>query len=167
VLTGGPVVDAVWSRLLKRAGPRKLLRLTNDADVHLLVDGNRIDAIERRDDIHVFRLGTKPRSVRIRSRAAAPQELGVARDPRLLGVAIRRIVLAQPKRQSTIEAEELTEGCHEFEPNTGIRWTNGDAVVPAKLFTGMNGPGLLMLHLGAATQYINDAVPRFVVRAVA
>ena len=167
VLTGGPVVDAVWARLLKRAGPRKLLRLTNDADVHLLVDGTRVDAIEHRDGIHVFRLGTKPRSVRIRSRAAAPQELGLARDPRILGVAIRRIVLAQPKRQCVVEAVELTEGCHEFEPKRSLRWTSGDAVVPAKLFAGMNGPGLMMLHLGASTQYINDAAPRFATSAVA
>jgi hypothetical protein len=167
VLTGGPVVDTVWARLLKRAGPRKLLQLTNDADMHLLVDGKRIDAIERRNDIHVFRLGTKPRSVRIRSRAAAPQELGLAGDPRMLGVAIRRIVLAQPYRQCVIEAEELTEGCHEFEPNNGMRWTDGDAVVPAKLFTGMNGPTLMMLHLGAATQYLDDAGPSFATSAVA
>jgi hypothetical protein len=167
VLTGGPVVDAVWFRLLRQAGPGKLLRLTNDADLHLLVDGKRIDALERRSDIHVFRLGTKPHSVCIRSRAAAPQELGVARDPRVLGVAIRRIVLAQPTRECVIEAEELTEGYHAFEPDNGIRWTNGDAVVPAKLFTAMNGPGLMMLHLGAGTRYINDAEPRFATRAVA
>jgi hypothetical protein len=167
VLTGGPVVDAVWFRLLKRAGQPEVLRLTDDADVHLLVDGKRIDAIERRNDLHVFRLATKPGSVRVLSRAAAPQELGLARDPRMLGVAIRRIVLAQPNRRCAIEAEALTNGCHEFEPNNGIRWTNGDAAVPAKLFTGMNGPGLLMLHLGAATQYIDDSAPRFATCAVA
>ncbi len=41
VLTGGPVVDAVWQRLLERSGPRPGLPLTDDPDVHLLVDGVR------------------------------------------------------------------------------------------------------------------------------
>ena len=40
VLTGGPVVDAVWRRLLDRAGPRPGLPLTDDPDLHLLVNGH-------------------------------------------------------------------------------------------------------------------------------
>src|SRR5271165_4992035 len=47
VLTGGPVVDAVWQRLLERAGPRKRRPLTKDADFHVLADGRRIDAARR------------------------------------------------------------------------------------------------------------------------
>ena len=34
----------------------------------------------------------------------------------------------------------------------GIRWTDGDAAVPAALFAGMSGPGLLMLQFGAMTR---------------
>ena len=47
VLTGGPVVDAVWRRLLDRAGPRPGVPLTDDPDLHLLVDGQRVDAASR------------------------------------------------------------------------------------------------------------------------
>ena len=43
VLTGGPVVDGVWRRLLDRAGPRALPPMTDDPDLHLVIDGARLD----------------------------------------------------------------------------------------------------------------------------
>ena len=46
-------------------------------------------------DAFVFALPTRPDEVRIASRAAVPQELGVARDPRSLRVALRRVVVQQ------------------------------------------------------------------------
>ena len=81
----------------------------------------------------------------------------MTRDPRMLGVAVRRIVLAQTRRQKVIEADAalLTDGFHAFEPGDGIRWTNGDAVVPQELFAGMSGPGILMIHLCGTTQYLD------------
>jgi autotransporter-associated beta strand protein len=161
VQTGGPVVDGIWRRLLDRAGPRRVVPLTGDPDLHLWVDGKRIDAIEHRDGVYVFRLRTRPSTARLVSRAAIPQELGVARDPRMLGVAVRRIVLAQARRQKTIEADAalLTGGFHAFEPADGIRWTNGNAIIPKELFVGMDGPGMLMIHLCGVTQYL-DGVTR-------
>ena len=158
VLTGGPIVDAIWRRLLERTGQRRSRPLTGDADLHLLVDGRRIDAIDRGEDVHVFRIGTRPRNVRIRSRCAAPLELGIARDPRVLGVAIRRIVVAEARWQRAIEADaaSLTDGFHAFEAENGTRWTDGDAKLPTALFVSMTGPGILILHLGAAMQYQDD-----------
>jgi hypothetical protein len=160
VLTGGPVVDALWRRLLERAGPPSSLPLTDAADVHLVVDGKRLDAFEQREDALMFRLSARPRTVRIHSRAAVPQELGLARDERSLGVAVRRIVLAQARRQRAIEADaaSLADGYHAFEAQTGIRWTDGDAAVPAALFAGMSGPGLLMLQFGAMTRYPDEGI---------
>ena len=162
VLTGGVVVDAAWRRLLDRTGPRKGLPLTDNPDLHLLVDGRRIDAIERRDDMYVFHLRAKPRSARIVSNAAVPQELGIARDARSLGVALRRIVLTQSKLQCAIEADDasLGDGYHSFEAENGIRWTTGNAAIPQRLLARMTGAGMLMLHLGGVTQYIDtgDAI---------
>jgi hypothetical protein len=162
VLTGGSLVDAVWRRLLERAGPRKAVPLTDEPDLHLVVGDERVDAIERREDTYVFRLTTKPRSVRLISRAAAPQELGLARDPRVLGVALRRLVLVQARRQQVIEADAstLADGFYPFEPEDGIRWTDGDATIPAELFSGMVGRGMLILHLGAATKYADEGCVR-------
>jgi len=164
ILTGGPLVDAVWRRLLERAGPRKAVPLTDEPDMHLVVDGERVDAVdlERRAAIYVFRLTTKPRSVRLISRAAVPQELGLARDPRMLGVALRRLVVVHTGRQQVIELDTSTpaDGFHPFEPETGIRWTNGDATIPAEPFSGMVDRAMLVLHLGAATKYPDEGCMR-------
>jgi hypothetical protein len=158
VMTGGPIVDAVWQRLLDRARPRRTVPLTDDPDLHLLIDGTRVDAMERREGMHVFRLWPRPRMVRVQSRAAVPQELGIARDSRSLGVAVRRIVLTGSRRTWAIEADApaLADGYHAFEPDNGIRWTDGDAAVPAALFVAMDSPCVLMLHLGGSTQYLDD-----------
>jgi hypothetical protein len=122
VLTGGPVVDAVWQRLLERSGPRPGLPLTDDPDVHLLVDGVRVDGA-RAGDRCVFRLRAGAAPVRLVSRAAAPAELGLARDPRVLGVAVRRIELWQGPRVCVLEAddERLVDGFHAYEVDGGIR----------------------------------------------
>ncbi len=82
----------------------------------------------------------------------------MARDERALGVALRRIVLAQPRRQRAIDAKDtsLTDGFHKFEADQALRWTNGDAAIPTELFAGANGPCMLMLQLGATAQYIDE-----------
>jgi hypothetical protein len=155
VLTGGPVVDAVWRRLLDRSGPRPGLPLTEDPDVHLLLDGHRLDAALRRGSKYVFRLRGRPSAARIMSRAGIPSELGTARDPRPLGVPVRRIALRQGVRLRVMEADDptLAEGFHGFEPNDGLRWTNGDASLPATLFADLNGPMELELHVAGTTSY--------------
>ena len=160
LLSDGPVVDGVWQRLLQRAGRSQTIPLTDDPDLHLLIDSRRVDPIERQAcGTHVFRLPAKPRSVRLRSRAAVPQHLGLARDPRPLGVPVRRLVLAQARHQRSIEAGSATliDGFYDYEPADGIRWTDGDAAVPRTLFAGMSGPGMLIVDLCGATQYLDDA----------
>jgi hypothetical protein len=155
VLTGGPVVDAVWRRLLDRAGVRPGMILSDDPDLHVLVDGMRLDAVSRRDAAYVFRLPALAHSVRIVSRAAAPAELGVARDPRVLGVALGGIALLQGSRVRTIAVTDpaLSEGFHAFEPDNGLRWTDGDAALPASLFGLLDGAKELVLQVGATASY--------------
>jgi len=100
--------------------------------------------------------------VRIASRAAAPQELGVARDPRLLGVALRWIILRQGARLRLIEAADasLVEGFHDYEGENLFRWTDGDALLPAALFDGVQGGFELELHVACRTRYGADAPAR-------
>ena len=157
VLTGGPIVDAIWRRLLKRAGDGQRLPLTHEPDVHLLIDGQRVDAITHRPGRLVFRVVARPRIARLCSRAAVPQELGLARDPRLLGIAVRRMELVEVEHKWSISADDATlaDGYHEFESDNGIRWTDGDAAIPGHLFSQMSRPAMLILHLGGATQYID------------
>ncbi len=158
VLTGGPIVDAVWRRLVDRIASRNGPPLTHEPDLHLLVDGKRVDAIRRSDSEYAFRLTATPRNIRIRSRAAVPQAIGIVRDERALGVALRRIMLAQPLGQRAIDANDisLTDGFYDFEAEYSFRWTTGDAAIPAELFTGAHGPCMLMLQLGATANYIDD-----------
>jgi hypothetical protein len=160
VLTGGPVVDVAWRRLLECAGPRPGMPLTDDPDLHLIVDGNRVDAISRSDVWHLFRLAARPLTIRIVSRAAAPQELGLGRDPRCLGVALRQIMVSQGPRTRMIDADDpaLTHGFHGFEPDDNIRWTDGDATVPVQLLNDFIGPMDIALCLGCKTRYIDDGM---------
>ena len=154
LLTGGPLVDEVWRWLLDRAGPRPGTPTTDEPDLHLLVDGQRVDPVQRSDNKHVFRLAVRPNSVRIVSRAGAPQELGLARDPRPLGAAIQRVVLrkhGRPPQMLKADDARLTDGFHEFEPDKGFRWTNGNASLPMSFFRGISGACFLEIDLAACT----------------
>jgi hypothetical protein len=158
VLTGGGHVDDVWRRLLERAGPRNSPPLTEDADLHLVMDGQRLDAAEHVGEAHVFHLSAMPSTLHIVSRAAAPAELGLARDPRVLGVALRRLALRKGTRFRTIEAKDdrLTDGFHAFETDNRFRWTDGDAAIPTDLCAGFTAPLELVLHIGCTTRYLAD-----------
>jgi hypothetical protein len=158
VLTGGPIVDAVWRRLLARSGPRPGLPLTEDPDLHLRADGVRTDAAMREGDAVVFALRSVPSTLRLVSRAAAPQELGLARDPRVLGVAVRAIEARQGRHLRALGAADplLADGFHCYEPAEDLRWTDGDASIPAALFEGLTGPIELTLRLAGKTAYIEE-----------
>ena len=158
VLTGGAVVDAVWQRLLDRSGPRSGLPLTREPDLSLLVDGVRVDATTQTDDVYVFKLPGIPDEVRIVTRAAVPQEMGLARDPRCLGVAVRRIAVRKHTHFQVVGAADadLTDGFYPFEAETGLRWTNGDAAIPNAMFDGFRGSCEVVVHLSATAHYIDD-----------
>jgi hypothetical protein len=159
VLTGGPIVDAIWRRLLDRCGARQPMPLTEDPDLHLLLDGVRLNPRWRRGESHEFILPRKPGSLRVVSRAGSPSELGLARDPRLLGVAIRSIQVWNGARPRVMEAADpaLTEGFHDFEADQdgggGFRWTNGDALLPAALTADVQAGHRLVLQVECTTRY--------------
>ena len=160
VLTGGPVVDEVWQRLLRRSGPRPGLPLTDDADLHLMVGQTRISGRHRSNGVHVFRLLRSPgstgsTSIRILSRAGAPDELGLARDPRVLGVAIQRIVLWQGQQATVIEAEDerLRTGFHAYEADGGLRWTDGNAELSPDMFKELDGAITIDIYVAGTARY--------------
>jgi hypothetical protein len=150
VLTGGPVVDAVWRQLLDRAGPRALPPLTDDPDLHLIVDGVRVEAQEAAR----FRLRlpplAPPQKVLIASRSAVPSELGFARDPGPLGVALR-----QGTKFTLFDAaaDRLTVGFHAYEADCNLRWADGCAELPAAAFARFNKGAEVMLHLAGALSF--------------
>jgi hypothetical protein len=158
VLTGGPLVDAVWRRLLDAAGPRTLPPMTDDPDVHLIVDGQRVDAVESHGLVRVFRLPGRPGSIHLASREVVPAELGFARDPRSLGVALRRMMVRQGTKFETVAAKDirLTDGFHDYEDADNLRWTNGYASLPAGPFARFTGAVEVVLTLAATTNYPDD-----------
>ena len=157
VLTGGPIVDAAWRRILDRAGPRDNLTLTDDPDLHLRVDGKRINPLFGDGDRFMFRLRADADEIRLMSRTGVPSELGVARDARALGVAVRAIRLRTDTWIWTIGAadERLTDGFHAFEADNDIRWTNGDASLPIDRLGTARGTLLLEVVLGGRTRYLD------------
>jgi hypothetical protein len=152
------MVDAIWRRLLDRAGPRRILPLTDDANLHLLVDGKRVDPATQDGDVYVFHLPVVPISLNIVSRSAVPAELGLARDPRPLGVAVRRIAVRKGTRFRTLPAHHttLSKGFHAFEPDAGLRWTDGNAAVPDELFAGFTGKLEFVLQVATTGQYLDE-----------
>jgi hypothetical protein len=158
VMTGGPVVDAVWQRILDRAGPRPGLPLTDDPDLHLVVDGVRVDAAERQGPVSVFRLAGRPASVRVASREAVPAELGLARDARSLGVALRRVAVRQGTKFVVLKADDprLADGFHAYEAEKNLRWTDGNAALPVEAFARFTGGVEVVVHVAETTRYPND-----------
>ncbi len=157
VLTGGAKLDAIWRRLLDRSGQRLEVPTTTDPDLHLLVDGARIDGCEQADGDVLFHVPPLPRSVVIASRAACQDELGRARDPRRLGVAIASLVLGCGYDRRVMGAEALAAypGSHAYEAAEDCTWTDGALHLPAVLFTAS---AKLQIRLRHTTQYPLAAV---------
>ncbi|HEX3573272.1 MAG TPA: Hint domain-containing protein, partial [Rhodopila sp.] len=156
VLTGGPIVDAIWKRLLDRAGHRDLPPLTTDPDLHLIADGKRMEIAARQGQHRIFRLARRPETLVIASRDAVPAELGLTRDPRSLGVALRHITLRQDDAIETISAGDtrLEDGFHAYETTEQLRWTNGHALLPPSLFARFDAGGIeITLTLAGNTHY--------------
>ena len=159
VLTGGPLVDAVWRRLLDRAGRRPGVTLTDEPELHLLCDGTRIDPEHGASDWYVFRLPRHPGAARLVSHAGSPAELGLARDPRMLGVAVREVRARQGTRFHRLEAGDarLADGFHNYEAELGWRWTDGDAGLPDALWHAFDGPTELLVRVAAHARYAAGA----------
>jgi hypothetical protein len=70
----------------------------------------------------------------------------------LLGVAVRRIELWQGPKICVLEPqdERLADGFHAYEAEGGIRWTDGDAVLPVGVFAG---DAEVVVLLGGTTRY--------------
>ena len=84
----------------------------------------------------------------------------MARDPRCLGVALRRIALRQENEIRVLQANDaaLTIGFHAYEADTDFRWTDGDAVLPPGLLAGGTGPVAIMLTVVSTASYVDEGV---------
>ncbi len=150
ILNSGAVVEEAWTRLLERCGGLIAADTTDDPDLHLVVGGGRVDPAEAEGDTYTFALPNPPAApLRLRSRSGVPSLLGItAHDHRRLGVAIGRIVIAQPGTTTVIQHDApllLAGGCHSAE--NGYAWTDGELELSERLFAHLNGPFTLSVHV--------------------
>jgi hypothetical protein len=124
LVTDGPVLEALRTRLLRRAEAQGFLR-TPDADPVLLVDGTPIRAQGCVDTVWRFVVPPSARDIRLVSRSAVPAEIFAHHaDGRRLGVAVAAIMADGV----AVPLEACDGGWHARE--AGLRWTDGNAVLP-------------------------------------
>jgi len=162
VLHDHPTVRRIWRDLSDRAG-RPDLRLSDDPDLHLLVDGMRLDAEAAGEGVWLFRLARPASDLRLVSRSAIPSMLGLAQDQRRLGVAVQRIELAQRGWRHVLDwsCDDLADGFHAAEAAERHRWTDGDAALPPALVGRLRAGATVIVRVGNTLPYpIAEPVPR-------
>ena len=152
VLTAGEVVGKVWAALFERAGGRIEHETTDDPDLHLVVDGERLDPASAAGGVYSFRLAAPPTgALCLRSRSFVPSLIRAgAHDHRRLGVAIQQIIVQRPGLMTSFAPDApmfIEGGCHP--PEGGYCWTDGDFRMPASLFAHLMGDFRLIVHTRA------------------
>ncbi len=105
------------------------------ADLHLLVDGQRLTPIVH-DGAAVFRLLLPAADLRLVSRVNRPCDLGINRDRRLLGIAVRAITLTTTTGETRFGPDTLRHlpGLHPAPPGTAL-WTAGELPLAGPWFS--------------------------------
>ncbi len=149
VLHGGKVVEAVWSRLLARAGAPAAGGMTADPDLHLVIDGKRFEPESSAGGVYRFVVPQPPVGpLLLRSRAGVPSLLGQGRsDHRPLGVAIAQLTIEQERIATWFDYDQLQlreAGCYRHED--GFAWTDGELQLPARFLPPLARPFTLVVH---------------------
>jgi uncharacterized repeat protein (TIGR03803 family) len=166
VVTSGPDLDRNWRRLFERSGV-SLPAVTDDPDLHLRVDGVSVDADRvagRQNGFHGtyrFPLVRTPASLAISSRSVVPMEIGLCRDPRRLGVAVRSVELRGPGCSLRLDYDcaWLSEGFNAPEPALRGRWTDGLAPIPQGALALFPDGIEITIEVCSTTRYAIDQVP--------
>ncbi len=143
VLEGAEIVQAKRA-LLARA---KTLghRMTSEPDLHIVADGQRVDAVRLGERRYLFVLPPNCEVVALCSRSFVPAyTIATSSDQRSLGVSVNRLQIdgAEVSLDSV-----LGKGWHNLERNAaGLmwRWTDGATPLPAKtraVLVDLGGPG--------------------------
>jgi hypothetical protein len=151
----GPIVDAVRLRLTAHAKALGWTK-TNDMDIHLVCDGQRIDPLMEGDRAR-FLLPAGARDVELRSGWFQPIWDG-GPDARRLGLAVRAVRIfdgLSVDRRIEPRDERLCDGFHEAEGVAGSawRWTNGRARLPAELWSDCVGEFFIVVEHDARGNY--------------
>ena len=136
----GEVVERVREQMRCQAETLGWQRQTSGFDLHLDVDGVRIEPT-RRGATAVFALPASSRRVWLVSDASRPTDVGPSPDGRTLGVCVGTLTIVDGFETREIEAwdERLDLGFHSPEAEGLWRWTNGRALLPNGLWEGCEG----------------------------
>ncbi|GEP01803.1 Hint domain-containing protein [Methylobacterium haplocladii] len=156
--TEGAFVEVVRAQLRARA-ERLGWRLIDEpwADLHLMVDGKRIEA-DKHGLVARFPVPASAKDIWIVSQTSAPCEIGLNADPRRLGVCLDSIAIDDAESAKSLIALDdvlLSDGFYQFE-ESGHRWTAERARLPAALLEGRRGTVFLRIELA------RGALPRWV-----
>ena len=151
VEAGSAELTAIRAALLERTEALGY-RVTDDPDLHLIVDGEIVQPDSVGACLCRFAIPAGGRAVWLASRSAVPAETAAAgRDIRRLGVAVERLVLCDG--DLSIEAWHghpgMSDGFHEDEATH--RWTDGLGRLSEALLRPFAGAFSLELHLAPST----------------
>ena len=143
-------LEAIRRRLVARAHRLGWAR-SDDIDVHLILDGRRLDPVIA-GSVACFAFPAEAGSARLCSRTFSPAWTGESKDRRELGVCLRSLRLGDgrdPGRQ--VSLGEI-EGFHPEEAATDAawRWTSGELPLPCQLWEQHSGLVVLTLAFDAA-----------------
>ncbi|WP_158745684.1 Hint domain-containing protein [Acidisphaera sp. L21] len=148
-VNGGSVLDAISIQLRRQA---EKLGWTLDrskplGDLHLLVDGIRIDPVTR-DLTARFSVPKSAREVWLVSCTARPGDVGEGRDLRQLGVRLAGLAIDDGfEMRQVIDLDDplICAGFHHLEGS--CRWTAGRALLPAELWAHCEADFFLRVDL--------------------
>ena len=133
-------VAPIWSKLADRAIALGFelpkVEAVEDPDLHLMVDGRRIEAVSDRDARFVFAIPAGAKSVTLASRSSilADQMDPMVRDTRRIGVRVLWAAIRAGDNETILPADHpaLRDGWHQVETHGSApwRWTNGAATIP-------------------------------------
>jgi len=152
-------VRPTWAALADRAESlgfsRPTIETTTDADLHIELNGRRIEAAQVANRTYRFVLPTGADAARLVSRATAPSVLAAyTGDQRRLGVSIRSISVKAGANVEVFTADHpaLNDGWHTTERLGAAmwRWSNGNAALPV---AGNTMPVILEIQLADTATY--------------
>lgn len=145
----GPVVDAVRARLAARARMMGW-ETSTDMDLHLMVDGRRVDG-DRDGDLVRFIFPADARVVDMLSASFVPVQQGMGADDRQLGVAITALTVEDGLRARTDVPldDPAFHALHPLEQDGDRqwRWTQGRVALPATLWADCRSHVMLRVGL--------------------
>ena len=157
-------VRPIWQAIARRAEqigmpPPASPPTTDDPDLHLMVDGRRIDPVTPGGRHYLFMIPGGADRVRLVSRSGFPSDTAPwISDERRLGVQLCALTVRSggDARQVALDDPGLGEGwwAPEWHARTTLRrWTNGDAVLTLPVPDNAADVALLDIEVGAPMDY--------------